>query len=816
MIRDNWVSNFSFGELLKTCLRTWLANAVCFCHRPGVRLCLYLSLSLLLVVTQLARAAKPLPVFEAATIDADIEIGYGLAIADVDGDGKQDILLADKGEIVWYANPTWQKHVVARKLTLRDNVCLAAADIDGDGKCEIAVGANWNPSETTSEKASSAVFYLTRPEDSTQLWGSVQLPHEPTVHRMHWLVHRNSARLVALPLHGRENKAGEGEDGSRILSYTPPRKAADITNPENWKIEPLEGELHQTHNFDIGVGGGYDGTVVVGGSEGLFQTGGALPEYLFKAEDFDGFEGIGEVRCGPRYTFRGSDIPMFTTIEPIHGNQVVVYELATSNGDEWVFDREVLDTSLNQGHALACADLLGLDRQQILAGWRKADADGNTGIRLYHWSEQDDAWKTHTLDRNDMACEDLKVADLDGDGKLDVIACGRSSKNVKIYWNRSELGSKPALTGAAGWKKHVVWEATKGGGPPAASAGDYDGDGHMDIIFGLNDGEHLLPGPDFSENILVRKKTPGQAARGIHCTTMDVDGDGDLDYVGGARSVYWTENPGGADARGAWTYHDVDKEISGVHCVLPADVDGDGDLDLLANEFSDKGPVPNSITWQDQTTAADGSLSWARMAFAAGDAPGGNHYMGFGDIDGDGFGDVACGAKGRPFLGGNWFAWWKNPGGDAMRNQPWKKIVLADGMIGATCILTGDLDGDGDTDLFATRGHGSGVLWFRNEGKAESWEQIEIDSRLSRPHCLCVADLDGDGDMDGATCSSSADRRAVWFENDGKGNFTVHDIDDDQQAYNIVAEDMDGDGDLDLLIGGHGAGNVVWYENVME
>ncbi|MFP6907280.1 MAG: VCBS repeat-containing protein, partial [Verrucomicrobiota bacterium] len=36
-----------------------------------------------------------------------------------------------------------------------------------------------------------------------------------------------------------------------------------------------------------------------------------------------------------------------------------------------------------------------------------------------------------------MACEDLKAADLNGDGKLDLIAAGRVTKNLKIYWNRN-------------------------------------------------------------------------------------------------------------------------------------------------------------------------------------------------------------------------------------------------------------------------------------------------------------------------------------------------------------------------------------------
>src|SRR6056300_88867 len=65
-----------------------------------------------------------LPSFEwkAVTIDT-IEIGYGLQLTDVDGDGKTDIVLADKSTVQWYENPAWKKHVIASKLTLRDNVC---------------------------------------------------------------------------------------------------------------------------------------------------------------------------------------------------------------------------------------------------------------------------------------------------------------------------------------------------------------------------------------------------------------------------------------------------------------------------------------------------------------------------------------------------------------------------------------------------------------------------------------------------------------------------------------------------------------------
>ena len=88
--------------------------------------------------TAFADAADyPSPKFEHQEID-QIQIGYGLAIGDVDGDKKDDILLADKQQFVWYRNPgkrgeSWKRFVMVENLTARDNVCLAAHDIDGDG-----------------------------------------------------------------------------------------------------------------------------------------------------------------------------------------------------------------------------------------------------------------------------------------------------------------------------------------------------------------------------------------------------------------------------------------------------------------------------------------------------------------------------------------------------------------------------------------------------------------------------------------------------------------------------------------------------------
>ncbi len=359
-------------------------------------------------------AQSALPRFETQTIDSAVAIGYGLAIGDVDGDGKQDILLADKKSFVWYRNGDWKRFVLAENLTQHDNVCIAARDIDGDGKVEVAVGAQWNPGETNDAAASGSVHYLQRPANPTALWQPLRLHHEPTVHRMQWVLLKEGAALVVAPLHGRGNRGGEGA-GARLLAYYFPKGGEGA-----WRIDTLENTMHLTHNFDVLPA--KEETILLAGKEGLRTIASGGHSALQPA----GPKGAGEVRTAPARS-KGA----FTaTIEPMHGNELVIY----SNGAT----RTVLDSTLREGHALAVADLLGTGTAQVVAGWRLPDAQGKVGIRLYVPGNSLQNWKAHWIDDNGMACEDLKVADLDGDGRLDIIASGRASHNLKIYWNKGQ------------------------------------------------------------------------------------------------------------------------------------------------------------------------------------------------------------------------------------------------------------------------------------------------------------------------------------------------------------------------------------------
>ena len=359
------------------------------------------------------------PKFEAQVIDNNVAIGYGLAIGDVDGDRKPDILLADKKQFVWYRNGDWKRFVMVDNLTASDNVCIAARDIDGDGKVEVAVGAQWNPGETSDSTKSGSVHFLLRPADPTKLWTPVKLYHEPTIHRMRWVkAEGDKYYLIVLPLHGKGNKNGEGVPVN-VLAYEVPK------NPSSpWKYSSIDQSMHLTHNFDV-VSQGNRELLYIGGKEGIkvlgFENGKwsspAASSELAKGESF------GEVRVS------NSSKKSIAGIQPMHGNQLVVYPDMNKTG------RNVLTIVMNQGHALGYDQMIGAGEDEIVAGWREPDKENKTGIKIYVL--ENNKWKDYWIDDNGIACEDLQLADLDGDGKKDIVAAGRATHNLKIYWNKN-------------------------------------------------------------------------------------------------------------------------------------------------------------------------------------------------------------------------------------------------------------------------------------------------------------------------------------------------------------------------------------------
>ena len=76
-----------------------------------------------------------------------------------------------------------------------------------------------------------------------------------------------------------------------------------------------------------------------------------------------------------------------------------------------------------------------------MPGWREGPvgemgSTGRVGVRIYRAAGPGgQRWDRHLLDDGGMACEDLTAADLNGDRRPDLIASGRATHNLRVYWN---------------------------------------------------------------------------------------------------------------------------------------------------------------------------------------------------------------------------------------------------------------------------------------------------------------------------------------------------------------------------------------------
>jgi hypothetical protein len=393
-------------------------------------------------------AAEPaaFPKFKMQEIDTQLKIGYAVLTADINGDAKPDIVVVDQLQVVWYENPTWKKRVILDGKTKPDNVCAAAVDIDGDGKLDLVLGAAWMPSDTLLP---GTLQWLKRGKSLDDEWTMHPIPcEEPTVHRVRAFDIDGDGKpeIVHVPLQGRGCTAkGNFTDGKpvRIMAYKIPK---DPEKPENWKAEVLSEELHVCHNFwpiprDRKLPGS---DILVTAYEGVFLLERAGEKWKAQRigtgnqDNPNGSRGASEVKIGQIQPL----LPAIGTIEPWHGNQIVVYAPALSAERTW--DRHVIDDQLRWGHAVWFADLDGDGRDELVIGVRDNPSKGDKftekmGVRIYKNTDGIGAkWDRLLLDQGGVAVEDLNVADLNGDGKPDIIACGRATKNVRVYWNEGK------------------------------------------------------------------------------------------------------------------------------------------------------------------------------------------------------------------------------------------------------------------------------------------------------------------------------------------------------------------------------------------
>jgi len=280
----------------------------------------------------------------------------------------------------------------------------------------------------------------------------------------------------------------------------------------------------------------------------------------------------------------------------------------------------------------------------------------------------------------------------------------------------------------------------------------------------------------------------------------DVDGDSLIDIIGAAwdgDEVAWWENDGGSPI--GWTKHKVDSSFRHAHEVFLCDLDYDNDMDILGAAALD-----HSLAWWRN----DGGepISWNKQIISSGFS--GARSVCAGDIDNDNDKDVVGAA-----LLVNQIASWRNDGGNPV---VWTREIVNSSFAAAHKVWLYDLDNDQDLDILGTAYTANEISWWRNDGGSPiTWTKITVTNSFYGAVIAYPYDLDEDGDVD-VVGSAQGSNQVAWWSNEGGSPLVWerHQIRSGfSGAWPLHIGDIDGDTDIDVVVGANDANSIKWWEN---
>jgi len=620
-------------------------------------------------------------------------------IRDINSDGAMDILAfhRDDRNLVWYQNDGNQNFTEIIIATTADRMRISSADIDGDGDIDIV---------------------------------SVSIEYTPTAVVSWW----------------------ENDGSENFTEHTLP--ATSIRSLASVSVTDIDGDS----DMDI-LAGGYwfenDGSENF--TEQIISEGLKLESYYYSRAicyaDLDSDSDMDAVTLGA-YSIswhENTDFLEITSSTPYNASVGV----AKNANISITFDQAIDVNTINDSNIRIFSQLKGLitgtfsgggtntitfdpnieffhgDKIEVSINEKVKSVTGHKLAVTYSISFHTETspvtqvtFSAHPVITHTDNATGMDVTDIDGDGDLDLVSCSFASE---LLWHEND-----------GDGNFTTIQIDSTGTPTNVVAFDQNEDGFTDIWVDNSGAGSILYINDGSQNFGDSTITGALSLKQV----MDVNADGDLDIVFLSGGLSWRD-------KSCWGYSSYGfiPDVTNIYDVQAGDLDNDGDIDFITAKSS--GPI--YFKNNDYFIYSDSSFDNSYTT---------NVYLS--DLDGDGDLD--------PIFTENYSAiiWYENLlTGDSLSFGVRQQIAPLNQ--DPKDVIATDIDGDGDPDIAAVSRNDDKVVWYENrlnEPSSDFGPEQIVSGTADGPVKIKSGDLDGDGDTDLITLSQYDDE-LTWFENTG-------------------------------------------------
>ena len=498
----------------------------------------------------------------------------------------------------------------------------------------------------------------------------------------------------------------------------------------------------------------------------------------------------------------------------VDNDQVRWFEQSAPGGMQMsMFTNHLIENSASNARCVHAADLEGDGDVDVLA------ASYGDDTVAYYENDGAQSFVKHALADDVTYVHTVLAVDLDSDGDVDVLTASYTDNTLIFFTNECDTlapttaapttsapSPKPSFPptprptvqcGAVAFVRHVVDSYAQGA--YSASAADIDGDGSINIVapsFSSGDVTLYVSDQEGGDGSWTEVLAMAYVSSVAYVYPADLDGDADIDLVVAAAWIFWLEH---GDNGLAFNKHEIAQLSYNNYFAIAVDIDDDGALDVLAGQN-----IEDPLTWYQN----DGSQSFVeRVVYTALDTIRSLCPV---DLDGNGEVDIVLATVSSDAI--RIFA---NDGAESFTS--W---ILDDAGSGSYYpVVAGDLNQDGLLDLAAAPDLNTRIdVYLQVDDPSTS----ELDFNAAAVAALTgdgtrwidLADVNNDGALDvvaaglGTYDAGYHESFVEWYKNDGNAvepAFTQSEIASDPDGASVCAvSDVDGDGDVDVVVPSYG------------